>query len=126
MAQQIPGFVFLKVFWDRFPKEKREPTSTGEKKSLEFHVYHLERIDGDRHSHERLGLSWPPKTNHHRTWEWRSRHRSFHYGVTLVHLEDDEIIEGVKRLMHFKRRLNGDVFFLHVEIYGMKRFEICA
>ena len=24
-------------------------------------VYHLERIDGDRHSHERLGLSWPRK-----------------------------------------------------------------
>ena len=48
--------------------------------------YHLERIDGDRHSHERLGLSWL----HNRVVSLFPRHpvippEVWYFGYILVH-----------------------------------------
>ena len=37
-------------------------------------IYHLKRIDGDRHSHVRLGFVMAQKRNLHRIWEWLARY----------------------------------------------------
>ena len=61
-------FVFVKLVHSALP-----PPPTGKRfNPCVASIYHLERIDGDRHSHVILGFIMAPYPIRHRTWEWRS------------------------------------------------------
>ena len=61
---------------------KKLLSQRGDHQNFLMKIYDLDRIDGDRHSQKRLGLSWPYKSPPN-----LASHRSFHYGVSCQPLK---------------------------------------